>query len=166
MMLVITFTAFGQASPRRTAEGTIDGVNIVVDYGAPYVKGRTIWGGLEAYDKVWRAGANLNTTVTFSEDVKISNKSLKAGKYGFFIIPKQGKPWTIIFNKRNGDWGAFSYDQTQDALRLDVKPIMNKDVQEQLLYEVGEKAIKMHWEKVTLSIPVQKRMINIFSHNN
>ena len=73
----------------RHATGSINAVNVTVDYGSPSVKGRTVWGGLEKYDKVWRAGANENTTVTFDNDVTIGGKSLKAGKYGFFIIPKK-----------------------------------------------------------------------------
>ena len=87
-----------QKSPRRQAEGTIGSTSVSIDYGAPSAKGRKIWGGLEKYDVVWRAGANENTTIAFDKDVKIAGQSLPAGKYGFFIIPKEGGDWVVIFN--------------------------------------------------------------------
>lgn len=148
-----TFAAEAQKSPRLQAEGTIGGATIAIDYGAPSVRGRTIWGGLEAYDAVWRAGANQNTTVSFDKDIKIGGETLAAGKYGFFIIPKKEGNWVVIFNKKNADWGAYNYDQKQDAMRLEISPKMGEN-QEQLSYTVTENAIIFAWEKVKLSIPV------------
>ena len=129
---------------------------VSIDYGAPSVKGRQIWGGLEKYGKVWRAGANENTNVSFDKEVKIGGKSLAAGKYGFFIIPNENAEWTVIFNKKNDAWGAYSYKEADDALRVNVKPNFVSENQEQLKYEVGEDAILFAWEKARLSIPVGK----------
>ena len=158
-LLIIAFFAssfvFGQ-SPREQAKGVIAKVNIEIDYGSPSVKGRKVWGGLESYGKVWRAGANQNTTVTFDQDVKVAGKALPAGKYGFFIIPNENEEWVVIFNKKNADWGAFSYDVAEDALRVKVKPEFVSENQEALSYAVERSAITFAWEFARLKIPVSK----------
>ena len=158
LLIVFFFVATiscAQESPREKAEGNINKVTVSIDYGAPSVKGRTGWGGLEQYGKVWRAGANDNTTVSFDKDVKIAGEKLAAGKYGFFIIPVENGDWTVIFNKKNDAWGAFSYNQEEDALRVNISPEFVNDVQEQLLFTVERKAIIMAWDKARLTIPVK-----------
>lgn len=151
---LVTTLSCAQASPRQQADGSIDGVNIAVDYGAPSVKGRTIWGGLEKYGKVWRAGANENTTVSFDKDVSIGGEDLAAGKYGFFIIPNEDGDWTVIFNKVNDSWGSGKYDESKDALRIDITPEFGDKNQEQLHYSVMDDSIVFAWEKAKLTIPV------------
>jgi len=155
LLLAMTFMASAQKSPRKQAEGKINSIAVAVDYSAPSVKGRKVWGGLEAYGKVWRAGADTNTTVSFDKDVKVGGKSLAAGKYGFFIIPNEKGNWVAIFNKRNADWGAFSYDEKEDAVRVEVAPVFVDDVQEALNYSVGKSSVDFAWEKARLSIPVE-----------
>jgi len=151
---LIASVSCAQKSPRLQAKGTVNGANIVIDYGAPSVKGRTIWGGLEKYGAVWRAGANENTTVTFDKDVKVNGKDLPAGKYGFFIIPNETGEWVVIFSKKNDAWGAFSYAESDDALRLMVQPETLSEVQEQLMYAVDNSGIVFAWEKVQIHLDV------------
>lgn len=160
LLLLFVFVASvscAQKSPREQAEGTIDGIAVAVDYGAPSVKGRTVWGGLEPYGKVWRAGANDNTTITFDKNITINGNNLSAGKYGFFIIPNEKGDWTVIFNKKNDSWGAYSYNQEEDVLRVDITPKFVDDNQEQLLYSVGENSINFAWEKARLTIPISSK---------
>lgn len=152
-MFAILGTAFAQ-SPRKQANGKIDGVAVDVDYGSPSVKGRKIWGGLEPYDKVWRAGANEATTVTFSKAVKINGKDLAAGQYAFFIIPRESGKWTVIFNTEAKQWGAFKHDKSKDALRVDVEPEWSDDVQESLMYSV-DGTLNFAWEKARLGLKVK-----------
>jgi len=71
--------------------------------------------------KVWRAGANENTTITFTDDVSVEGKPLGAGTYGLHTLPDKDQ-WTIIFSKNSTSWGSFSYDEKEDALRVSVKP--------------------------------------------
>ena len=149
-----SFVADAQKSPRMQAEGELYETNIVIDYGAPSVRQRLIWGYLEPYDKVWRAGANENTTISFDKDVTIGGEHLAAGKYGFFIIPKKEGDWVVIFNKRNSDWGASKYDEKEDALRLNIAPEWRKKDQEQLTYYLSENLIVFAWEAVKLNIPL------------
>jgi len=108
-------------SPPATASATVGGAQVKIDYSQPSVKGREIFGSLEPYGKVWRTGANEATTFMVSKDVKINGQSLPAGTYALFTIPGKDE-WTIIFNKTAQQWGAFKYDEKQDALRVKVKP--------------------------------------------
>ena len=155
IFFLVTALSCAQESPREQAEGSIQGININIDYGSPKVKGRTIWGGLEQYGNVWRAGANGNTTIEFSDNVIVGGKKLKAGKYGFFIIPNKDTDWIVIFNSKNDAWGAFSYNENEDVLRIKVKPDFVKENQESLKYSVGKNAIDFAWEKVRIAIPIK-----------
>jgi len=150
--LLISSLGFAQKSPKKEAIGTIGDVNISISYSAPSVKGRTIWGKLVPYGKVWRAGANENTTITFDKDVIINGMELAAGKYGCFIIPIEEGDWTLIFNKKNDAWGAKSYNQEEDALRINSTPDFASVAQELLFFSIGENTIKFAWEKVRIEL--------------
>lgn len=154
--LLVSTSLMAQKSPRKQAEGEIAKVTIKIDYGSPFVKGREIWGDLEPYGKVWRAGANENTTIEFSDDVKIKGNALPAGKYGFFIIPQEDDDWIVIFNKKNDGWGAYSYDAKDDALRVNIKPKFVDESMESLTYRVERAGIAFGWADARLMIPVSK----------
>ena len=155
MLLLVTSITFAQKSPRKQTSGKVGDVSINIDYGAPSVKERTIWGELVKFDEVWRAGANENTTFSFDKDIKIGKNTVKAGKYGFFIIPSEKKEWVIILNSKNDAWGANAYKQEEDILRMNVKPDYMDSNQEELDYAIGEKEIVIKWAKVKIVIPVQ-----------
>ena len=154
-------TAFGQddkskrPSPPAVATKKAGAVTITINYSQPSVKGRKIFGGLEPYGKVWRAGANENTTFEIDKDAKIDGKPLAAGKYGFFVIPNE-KEWTIIFNKTSDQWGAFTYDEKQDALRITVKPTKTPALTEKLLYTIDANGtVTLAWENSQASFQVK-----------
>ena len=112
-------------SPKAFVMQTIGLKDVSISYSRPGVKGRKIWGGLVPYDKVWRAGANEATKFVFASDVLINGKKLPAGSYSFFAIPTKTN-WTLIFNKVADQWGAFEYNQAEDAMRFTVKPQQNE----------------------------------------
>ncbi len=146
-------------SPKATVKQTVGFTEVTIEYNRPGVKGRTIWGGLVPYNVVWRAGANEATKITFSSDVKIDGKKLKAGSYGFFAIPGQ-KTWTLIFNKVANQWGAFEYNDVEDALRIEVTPMQNNCWQEWLAFTINKtsdkKAVVMlEWEKLKVPFNVE-----------
>jgi tetratricopeptide (TPR) repeat protein len=121
------------------------------------VNGRKIWGGVVPLGQVWRAGANENTTIEFSTPVSVEGKTLPAGKYGLHMIPNPDK-WTIIFSKMAEAWGSYTYNQSEDALRVDVKPRQN-EMEEALEYEFENLKpesvdITMKWEKVAVPFNV------------
>lgn len=155
IFLLVTTVTFAQKSPRKQANGKIGAVTVDVDYGAPSVKDRTIWGELVPYSKVWRAGANENTTISFDKDVKIDGKNVPAGKYGFFIIPNSSEQWTIILSKKNDSWGSNGYKEADDLLRYHITPEMVDENQELLQYSIGEKTINFAWAKVRFVIPIE-----------
>lgn len=146
-----------RTSPDRAVYQKIGLTEVHINYGSPAVKGRTIWGALEPYNEVWRAGANNATTVEFSSDVLIEGKHLPKGKYAFFVIPRQGQKWVAIFSKKAKQWGAFSYDPKEDALRIEVAPIIRATLQEQLSYSIAQTnfdqgSITLSWEKIDLQL--------------
>src|SRR5258708_2265933 len=108
-----------EISQRAVVSQRIGLTDITVAYHRALVGGRKVWDGLVPYGQVWRAGANENTTIEFSEPVSIEGHSLARGTYGLHMIPT-ADAWTIIFSKASTAWGAFSYDQNEDALRVSV----------------------------------------------
>lgn len=153
---VIT-TAFSQekkmASPPAKAEGTIGNVKVTIDYHQPSARGRKIMGGLVPYGEVWRTGANNTTSIEFSGPVKIEGKDLAAGKYALFTIPGENE-WVIIINK-SIDWGAYKYKQSDDVLRINVKPTKTASFVETFNISVGKDQVEMKWENTAVAFKVK-----------
>ena len=162
--LLLTFSfSFAQdetkPSPPATASGKIGDVAVTVNYSSPAVKGRTIWGELVPYGEVWRTGANDATTITFNKDVLVEGQKLAAGTYALFTIPTENE-WTVVFNKTAKQWGAFKYDQAQDALRVKVKPVTSDETSERMTIDVKEQAnnsgvVTIGWEKLKVPFTVK-----------
>jgi hypothetical protein len=157
--LVLTGTARAQrgddsdrVSKNGRAEGTVDGVSVVLEYGRPEVREREVWGALVPWGEVWRTGANEATTIEIGADVLIEGESLPAGRYGFFTIPGEGE-WTIIFNRVADQWGAFDYDPAEDALRVSVEPQAAEHL-EAMDFEVGGDGIVLRWGEVAVPISI------------
>jgi len=110
-----------QASPAAMVTQTVGIVQLSVSYHRPGMRGREIWGALVPYDKVWRAGANENTTFSASHPISVDGHALPAGTYGVHMIPRQSK-WTIIFSTNSTSWGSYFYKEEEDALRVEVTP--------------------------------------------
>lgn len=142
-------------SPPLQVSQKVGGTTVLINYGQPSVKGRKIWGDLVPYGQVWRTGANEATTFEVDKNVKIEGQALAAGKYGFFTIPNEGD-WTIIFNKVPNQWGAFKYEDKQDALRVKVKPKKSANFSEQLLYSISPKGtVGILWENIEVNFKVK-----------
>ena len=144
-------------SPHKYAMAMIGDAHIHIDYSAPSVRGRIIFGGLLAYGEVWQSGAHNATWIETNRDILINENLLKAGKYGFFTIPTKDK-WTIILNKNWNQHGKDDYNVDDDVLRFDVTPEISEQITEQLTYQVEklnnkEGIISLSWEKVSLSFP-------------
>ena len=146
-------------SPRRQSNGTVNGVEVAVDYGSPYVKERVIWGELVPYDKIWRAGANEATSISFGSDVLIDGSEVAAGTYALFILPKKDADWTIILNEEwskeiHGVWGAYDHKPEKDVLRFDVSPVFSEDNLESLTFTVNETGVSFAWEKASFEFAI------------
>ena len=116
-----------------------------------------MFGTLIPYGEVWRTGANEATEIAFSKDVMIAGKSLKAGRYQLFTIPRADK-WTILFNSRRDQWGAFGYDAKSDVLSVEVPRSSTETVAERLVITVESvppsAGVSIAWDKTKVLIPV------------
>lgn len=141
-------------SPAQTVSGKAGNATVTIAYGSPSVKGRKIWGDLVPYGKVWRTGANDATTIEFSSDVNIEGQALAKGKYALFTIPEENG-WTIIFNKNPKQWGAYSYKQEEDVLRVKVKSQKSATFNEALKFEVANDMVHISWENLMVMFGVK-----------
>ncbi len=154
-VLLMGFTACAQgnrASPASTANGKAGGADITISYSSPSVKGRTIWGELVPYGKVWRAGANEATTFETSKDITVEGKKLPAGKYSLFAIPGQSE-FQIIFNSQTGQWGT-QHDAAKDVLTVNAKP-KTSAMSERLVYDVNNKGFSLKWDKLEVPVSIK-----------
>jgi hypothetical protein len=142
---------------------TVGLTDVTINYSRPGVKNRVIWGGLVPYDKVWRTGANEATSITFSTDVKVNGQPLAAGTYSIHTIPTKSD-WTVIFNKKADQWGSYSYDEKEDALRVQVKaqPHEFTEWMEFSLPDIAvDKAtVALDWEKLRVPFEIQVETID------
>jgi hypothetical protein len=145
MVAMLSLAQDNKPSPAKTAEGEINGAKITINYSSPAVKGRVIWGDLVPLGQVWRAGANDATTFETNKDIKVQGQTLPAGKYSLFIIPTEGES-VLIFNKVAKQWGAYSYDESQDALRVNIPSNLGSTMEERLVYEIKPEGVEMRWE--------------------
>jgi tetratricopeptide (TPR) repeat protein len=136
--------AFSQAvttqprvSQKAAAYQVIGLTKVKIVYSRPAVKDREVWGNLVPYNAPWRAGANENTTITFSNDVKIEGQELAAGTYGLHMIPTE-TTWEIAFSNNSKAWGSFSYNPAQDALKVKVTPKKSDHYYELLTFTFDE----------------------------
>lgn len=149
-----------QKSPKAVTSFSVGLTEITIRYSSPAVRGREVWGKLEPYDKIWRAGANEATTMTFSTDIIIEGQKLPKGRYSFFIIPKEKGDWIVIFNKVADQWGAYNYEEEKDALRLEVPVKFSKVKEERLTYQIIDQGIdkgyiRLGWEGLRLYLRFQ-----------
>jgi hypothetical protein len=144
-----------EASPRAAVTQTIGISDVTVTYHRPATKGRDVWGKLVPYGEVWRAGANENTTISFGHQVSIEGKNLPAGTYGLHMIPTK-EDWTIIFNKNSTSWGSYFYSESEDALRVTVKPVAGEqtDWLQYAFTDLTETTgtLVLSWEKLRIPI--------------
>jgi hypothetical protein len=145
-------------SQRATVSQRVGLTDITIVYHRPLVGGREIWGRVAPYGEVWRAGANENTTIEVSDSVTVDGQVLAKGIYGLHMIPSTDF-WTVVFSRNASSWGSFSYDQSEDALRVEVKPHADY-MHEALMYEFDDvtpdsTVLTMHWEKLALPLTVK-----------
>ena len=158
-------------SPKAEVSQTIGiDTKITFTFSRPGVKDRQIWGelvpwGMEPGNKYsdnkpfpWRGGANENTTIELSKDVKIEGNKVPAGKYSLHFIPGKDK-WTIMLNSVNDQWGSYKYDSSKDVAKFDVAA-KQANHQEWLTYgfdDYGGKSVTayLHWEKLKVPFKVE-----------
>ncbi len=176
-LLAQLLTAPSGGNKKASVSERIGITDVTLTYDRPGVKGREgkIWGTDVAHygfkdlvfgtskSSPWRAGANENTTITFTTPVKVEGKDLPAGKYGLFMALEEGKA-TVIFSKDSNSWGSYFYDPAKDALRVDVKTAPLSESVERLKYEFTDQTdnsavIALLWEKLKVPFKVEVDLV-------
>ncbi|PTT00923.1 hypothetical protein DBR11_08525 [Pedobacter sp. HMWF019] len=145
-----------QASSGQTITQDFGLGKITISYSRPNVKGRKIFGGLELYGNVWRTGANSATVIKFTDDVTFEGKPVPAGDYELFTVPGKDE-WTVILNKMSKQWGAYEYKESEDLLRVKVKPVALKDKVETFTIQLAnvyptKAQLQLQWENTSVSV--------------
>jgi len=162
-LVVVTLAAlsFAQGNrPSPAASATCDlggGKTIKTDYSSPRAKGRKIFGGLVPYGEVWRTGANEATTFVTSSDLMIGGKTVPAGSYTIFTVPAADK-WTLIINKKTGEWGIPYNYESDELARVDMKvsktsaPVENFTI----AYDKAGSGctLRMEWESTSAKVDI------------
>ena len=162
---------FGGGSQPASVTQTIGVTNITIDYFRPGVKEREIWGGVVPYgfspgagfnfntEFPWRAGANKNTAISFSDDVTVQGTKVPAGTYGIHMIPAETGDWTLILSKDHQAWGSFFYNEANDQARVKVTP-QSAPHREWLMYGFEDMTNNstvayLHWEKKKIPFKIE-----------
>jgi hypothetical protein len=145
-------------SPPGTADCTINGKKVTIDYSRPFLKGRKLGTDLAPYGKVWRTGANEATTLTTAIALDIGGAKVPAGTYTLYTLPSEGT-WQLIINKQTGQWGT-EYHQEQDLARVDMKKQEIAVPVEQFTISLDQDSnssadLTMEWEKTRVSVTIR-----------
>ncbi|MBC7439356.1 MAG: DUF2911 domain-containing protein [Flavobacterium sp.] len=172
-ILIASFTAEAQLktpqpSPKAVVNQIVGLTDVEIEYSRPGVKGRTIFGDLVPFGKLWRTGANANTTISFSEDVVFDGKTLKKGKYALYTTPKADN-WELVFYKTTDNWGTpEEFKEENIALKTTAKPeTLNRNVESFTIsinnLDNNFAHLELSWEKTFVAfkfeVPTQKTAI-------
>jgi hypothetical protein len=154
-----------QPSPKSVLNQVVGLTDVTIDYSRPSAKGRIVFGDLVPFGKLWRTGANANTTISFSDDIIINGKSLKKGKYSLYTMPKADS-WEVYFYSITDNWGTpENWDETKIALSATVNPIQLGNLVESFTIGINNltndsATLDISWEKTMVSVkfevPTQK----------
>lgn len=146
-------------SPVSKLTQTVGLTEVTIEYSRPSVKGRTIFGDLVPYGTMWRTGANASTKVTFSENVTVEGKELKAGTYALYMMPGEME-WDVVFYKNTSFWGVpKEWNAADEALRLKIKPRKLQDLVETLTIDLANLTndgamLQLYWEKTLVPLQI------------
>ena len=147
-------------SPPGTAEVTLKGKKITIEYSRPFMKGRKIMGDVVPYGKVWRTGANAATSLKTDVALNIGGTNVPAGSYTLYTLPGANQ-WMLIINKQTGQWGT-KYDQGQDLARVPMKVTQSSSPMEQFTISLDKggddsATLKLAWENTVASVDVKEQ---------
>ncbi len=151
------YTSTGE-SPRGEAVYKGEELEIVVDYGRPFKRGRKIFGGLVPYGQYWRTGANEATEIEFSRDVVFGGSPVAKGRYRLYTIPEANR-WTIVLNRELDQWGKFEPDYALDVVSVEAPVLQPKEEVEQFTIEFAplenQTLMIFQWNRTLVRVPVQ-----------
>lgn len=149
-----------QMSTKAKIEQVVGLTDISIEYTRPNMRGRSVFGDLVPYGRMWRTGANVNTIITFGDDVVIDGKTLKKGKYALYTLPK-AESWDVIFYSNTNNWGLpETWDESKVALKTTVKPIaLGRNIETFTLalnnVNVDAADLEISWEKTMVAVRIE-----------
>jgi hypothetical protein len=148
-----------QPSPEANIKQTIGLTDVSIRYHAPGVKSRKIFGSLVPYGKLWRAGANEATLITFTDELFLNHERVPAGTYSFFILPESDSVWNIVLNRDTTLWGLEGYDELKDVayLRVTPKKVPFHETMQFSFTDIGTNTgfLNMTWENSQISVRIE-----------
>jgi Protein of unknown function (DUF2911) len=163
LIFTLSVSAACQGKPSPPASATCDlggGKTIRTTYSSPRMKGRKIYGGLVPFGEVWRTGANEATTFVTSADVVVGGKTVPAGSYTLFTVPNADK-WTLIINKKTGEWGIPYKYESDELARVDMKvsklPSPVEDFTIAYDQSGGGCTLRIDWENTRASVDIKAK---------
>ena len=161
-VIAVTTTAIAQekkpaSPPAQTKLTFADGKTASIDYSAPSMRGRKIFGGLVPYDKVWRTGANAATSLKTDVDLVIGGTTVPAGSYTLYILPVESGAWKLIISKKTGQWGIPYPGAADDLARIDMKTAKTPATVQQFTISFDKRGpnsavMKFDWENTSASV--------------
>ncbi len=148
-----------QPSPFQKIEQKVGLTDVTLEYSRPSAKGRTVVGDLVPFGKIWRTGANANTKITFSEDVEVGGKTLKAGSYAIYTKPMDATDWEVMFYNDTSNWGTpEKFDDSKVAATVSVSALpMPMDVETFTMsfddLTSNSAVLGIMWERTYLAVP-------------
>jgi hypothetical protein len=166
---IVAFAAFGPGAqnkesrpspPAKAVCSLAGGKSITVDYSSPRRKGRKIFGELVPFGEIWRAGANEATTFVTDTELTVGGTAVAAGSYTIFTIPGEGK-WTLVINKKTGEWGTAYPGPDNDLARVDMKVSKLPAAVENFTIAFDASGagctLRMEWETTRASVNISKK---------
>lgn len=148
-------------SPNALVGLQISSTRVFIAYGSPGAKGRTVFGGLVPYGRLWRTGANEATTMTSNGDLLVQGQPLAAGTYSVFTIPGE-QAWTVVFHHEANQWGSYDYDSSGDALRVEVPSEEVSFLENLTIYfdnvasDSSHAHLTLHWESTRVRLRLEE----------
>jgi hypothetical protein len=143
----------GLASPNVIAKGAVGGEPVVVSYGSPRRRNRTILGGVVPFDKVWRTGANQATVIVFDKALVIGGAALPAGSYSLWTLPKKDGSVDLIVNEQHGQYGT-DYDGSHDIVHIPMKVGTVGTPQENFAIAIANGELSISWDTFVWTVPI------------
>jgi hypothetical protein len=146
-------------SQRTRVEQDIALTKVELIYGRPVARGRALFGALVPWDSVWHPGADSASLISFSHDVLIEGKPVKAGEYSLWLIARQRQPWTVILSRAAHTFHTPYPGASQDALRVDVSPEVVSHMESMAIYFPSvirdEAVLRIHWGETSVSLRIK-----------
>jgi len=138
----------------------VGSTEITITYSRPVARGRNLFGGVVAWNRMWHPGADSSTTLSFSKDVTIDGHALAAGRYTLWTMPQEPpKPWTVIFSRGVNNWHTQYPGEAQDALRITVTPETGANMETLAYYfpmvDADSAVLRLHWGTVVVPMMIR-----------